>query len=81
MIKTALLALAGLALTTLSPGVTGAFPGIDSGPGPDLVVRDKEGNAAELPDAFIVIQGPDILAVSGRYTPEAASGEPAVSAN
>jgi hypothetical protein len=45
-----------------------------------LWVRDKEGNAAELPDAFIVIQGPDILAVSGRYTPEAAGGEPAISA-
>lgn len=40
-----------------------------------LWIRDKDGNAAELPDAFIVLQSPDILAVSGRYTPEAGAGD------
>lgn len=42
-----------------------------------LWVRDKEGNAVELPDTFIVLQGADIAAVSGRYTPKTQGGEPA----
>jgi hypothetical protein len=42
-----------------------------------LWVRDEHGNAEELPDAFIALQSPDILAVSGRYTAKAA---PAVTA-
>jgi len=32
-------------------------------------VRDQQGNATPLPDAFILLQSPDILAVSGRYAP------------
>jgi hypothetical protein len=35
-----------------------------------LWVRDADGNVAELPDAFLVVQSRDILTVSGRYSPE-----------
>lgn len=42
-----------------------------------LWVRDRDGNAVELPDTFIALQGADIAAISGRYTPKAQGGEPA----
>ncbi len=42
-----------------------------------LWLRDTEGNAVELPDTFIVLQGDDIAAVSGRYTPMASGGQAA----
>ena len=38
-----------------------------------LWVRDAQENAEALPDSFIVLQSPDIIAISGRYTPEAAA--------
>lgn len=43
--------------------------------------RDEDGNAVELPDTFIVLQGADIAAISGRYTPKTEGGEPAAGAN
>lgn len=45
-----------------------------------LWLRDKGGEAVKLPDTFIVLQGADIAAVAGRYTPKAEGGEPAVGA-
>ena len=45
-----------------------------------LWLRDKDGKAVELPDTFIVLQGADIAAVSGRYT-KAEGGEPATGVN
>lgn len=43
-----------------------------------LWLRDAEGNTIELPDTFMVLQGADILAVSGRYTPTQEGGRAAV---
>ncbi len=42
-----------------------------------LWMRDTDRKAVELPDTFIVLQGEDIAAVSGRYTPTAEGGQPA----
>jgi hypothetical protein len=42
-----------------------------------LWLRDKDGKAVELLDKFIVLQGADVAAISGRYTLKLEGGEPA----
>jgi hypothetical protein len=47
--------------------------------GGSLWLRNKDGSDQPLPDAFITVQSPDILAISGRYTPEADGAEAVLS--
>jgi hypothetical protein len=43
-----------------------------------LWLRNSDGKAVELPDAFMVLRGADILAVSGRYVPAGDGGRAGV---
>jgi hypothetical protein len=55
---------------SIRPGETGWYA-----PFQRLWLRNADGQTSVLPDAFIIVSGSEIYAVSGRYTPVATGGE------
>lgn len=46
----------------------------------NLWLRGADGTVTALPDAFLILQSPDIFMIGGRYAPTADGGRPAVGA-